>query len=76
MSLRWFQCKNCKTAIKKDSKPDMSNCSASSFHLWKDLGEVGDTNYNCKHCGLTIQTKSKPEMSGCPDSSFHSWNKL
>jgi rubrerythrin len=76
MALSWYQCKNCGTAIKKDSSPSNSGCSAKTFHSWTKLAEVGDTNYSCKKCGTTIQAKSSPSNSGCPSSTFHSWTKL
>ena len=75
MALNWYNCKNCGTAIKKDSTPSSSGCSKSSFHNWYKLGEVGDTNYSCKNCGLMVQTKSTPSTSGCTNSSFHNWFK-
>lgn len=76
MSLSWYQCQHCSTAIKKDSTPNGTGCSAKTFHSWTKLGEVGDANYSCKKCGTTIQTKSTPISSGCPDATFHSWTKL
>ena len=76
MALNWYQCKNCGTAIKKDSNPSSSGCSAKTFHSWTILAEVGDTNYSCKKCGTTIQAKSSPSSSGCPSATFHSWTKL
>lgn len=76
MSLSWYQCKNCGTAIKKDSTPSSSGCSAKTFHSWTKLGEIGNTNYSCKKCATTVQTKSTPSSSGCPSATFHSWTKL
>lgn len=72
MALRWYQCKNCGTAIRKDRSPSNSVCSAKTFHSWIKLAEVGETNYSCKKCGTTIQAKSSPSNSGFPDSTFHS----
>ena len=76
MAISWYQCKHCETLIKKDSSPNNSGCSKSSYHSWTKLAEIGDINYNCKHCGATVQAKSTPSNSGCPSSSYHSWTKL
>jgi hypothetical protein len=76
MALKFFQCKNCGIAIKKDSTPSTSGCSVKTFHTWSKLGDVGDTNYSCKKCGTAVQTKSTPSTSGCPQATFHSWSKL
>jgi len=37
MALSWYQCKNCGTAIKKDSSPSSSGCSAKTFHCGQNL---------------------------------------
>ena len=76
MALKWYQCKNCAMAIKKDSTPSTSGCSVKSSHTWSRLGEVGDTNYSCKKCGTLVQTKSTPSTLGCPQASSHSLRKL
>lgn len=76
MALKFFQCKNCGIAIKKDSTPSSSGCSVKSSHSWSRLGEVGDTNYSCRKCGTVVQTKSTPSTSGCPQASSHSWSRL
>lgn len=76
MALNWYQCKNCGTAIKKDSSPNSVGCTVKSLHAWTKLGEIGDTNYQCKKCGTTIQTKASPSSVGCPSASLHSWTKL
>lgn len=76
MALKWYCCKNCGTAIKKDSSPSSSGCPSKSFHSWTTLAEVGDTNYQCRYCGLTVQTKNSPSSSGCSSSTFHSWTRM
>ncbi len=75
MANYWYQCKNCGTAIKQERIPSSSGCPNSTFHSWKKLAEVGDTNYSCKNCGTTIQANRNPLSSGCPSSTFHSWKK-
>ena len=76
MALKFFQCKNCGIAIKKDSTPSTSGCSAKTYHSWSKLGDVGDTNYSYKKCGTVVQTKSTPSTTGCPQATYHSWSKL
>lgn len=76
MALSWYQCKKCRTTIKKDSTPSSSGCSATTFHQWTKLAEIGDTNYSCKKCGTVIQAKTTPSSSNCPNATFHQWTKL
>jgi len=76
MALYWYQCKNCRTLIKKESSPNTSFCPASSYHDWKRLAEVGDITYQCKNCGASIRAKSSPSTSFCPNASYHSWIRL
>lgn len=75
MGMYVYCCSKCGNAIRKDSSPSSSGCSRASFHDWRKLGEVGDTNYSCKKCGLMVQTKSSPSSSGCTEASFHDWRK-
>lgn len=76
MALKWYQCKNCTTAIEKDSTPSVLGCSKKSSHSWYRLGDIGDKNYHCKKCGTTVKTNSTPSVLGCPEGSSHSWSKL
>lgn len=76
MALKFYQCKNCGVAIKKDATPCSSGCSVKTYHSWSKLGEVGESNYSCKKCGTVVQTKSTPSTSGCPQATFHAWSKL
>lgn len=76
MSLNWYQCKKCGTALKKDSSPNSSGCPEGHYHEWLKLAEVGDTNYQCKYCSTIIQAKSSPTYSGCPAGHYHEWKKL
>jgi predicted Zn-ribbon and HTH transcriptional regulator len=76
MALYWFQCKKCVTLIKQDRLPSSSGCPKGSFHDWKKLADVGDTNFQCKKCGTLIQAKALPSSSGCPSGHFHDWKKL
>ncbi len=76
MFLKWYTCKNCGAAVKKESTPNISGCPKSNFHKWFDLGKVGDNNFCCKKCGLIVGTENPPSTSGCTKSNFHEWYKL
>ena len=72
----WYMCKNCSSKVQKAKMPTSLNCSASTFHQWTDLGEVGDKAYNCKNCGTTVYTNKRPTSLNCPYSTFHNWTEL
>ena len=75
MSMHVYACSKCGHAIHKDGTPNPNGCSEATYHDWKNLGEVGDTNYSCKKCGSMVQTKSTPAPYGCTSSNYHDWKK-
>jgi DNA-directed RNA polymerase subunit RPC12/RpoP len=76
MSLSWYLCKKCATALKKDSSPSSSSCPEGHYHEWTNVGAVGDTNYQCKKCATLVDTNSSPNHSNCPAGNYHDWKKL
>ncbi len=76
MSVKWYCCKKCGTAIQKESTPNISGCPKGGSHQWNPLGEAGSTNYQCKKCGMMVQCKSTPNINGCTAASCHSWTKM
>jgi DNA-directed RNA polymerase subunit RPC12/RpoP len=71
-----YQCKKCRTLIKKDSSPATVNCPEGGFHQWTNLGDVGPNNYQCRKCSALVETKNTPSTVNCPDGGFHQWTKL
>ncbi|EKT3964903.1 SH3 domain-containing protein [Flavobacterium psychrophilum] len=72
----WYHCKNCNIKIEGSKQPTSQNCSNSTFHLWTDLGEVGNQAYSCKNCATTVYVTKQPTSQRCPRETFHRWTKL
>ncbi len=72
----WYQCKNCKLTIRKDSPPNTADCFKGIDHFWTQLGEVGTNKYLCKNCNTLIETKTVPVNENCPDAEEHNWELL
>ena len=72
----WYQCKNCRVSIKKDSEPGIAGCSQSLRHVWVNLGEIGNLKYICKGCSTIITVKSEPLDTACPNEGQHVWKKI
>lgn len=72
----WYQCKNCRAAIKKDTDPSIAGCSQSQRHLWINLGPLGDLKYICKSCSTIINVAVEPPAEGCPTSDMHTWKRI
>lgn len=72
----WFQCKNCRLTIRKETVPKTAECYNAIDHNWTQLGEVGTTKYLCKNCNTLVNTKTEPVVENCPQSEVHKWEKL
>jgi hypothetical protein len=71
-----YSCSHCGTTITKSSTPNQGGCSVKTSHYWKQLGEVGDINFQCNKCSLVVKTKSTPQQSGCTKATSHYWKRL
>ena len=71
-----WQCTYCGIVVQKDGRPNVTGCTKSSSHTWKDLGKVGSTPYQCKYCGIMVYSEARPNVDGKCSSSSHTWNKL
>lgn len=79
--LRWYHCGVCGTLIKQSKTPTNTNrsCLNKDYHKWKDLGKVGNINYQCKRCGTVVQTSTTPTNNtnwSCLGNDYHKWTKL
>jgi len=72
----WYQCKNCKVTIRKDSPPKNADCFKAVDHIWTQLAEVGRTKYLCKSCNTLIEARTVPVSENCPDAPMHNWERL
>ena len=61
----------------RGSFPSSGNCPDGFRHDWRNLGEVGEDQYDCELCGITVFSKNKPEGGVCPQNNFstrHEWH--
>lgn len=72
----WYQCKNCKVTIRKDSMPNSADCFQAPDHIWTELAEVGTIKYLCKNCSTLIETRTVPVNQNCPEAAEHNWERL
>lgn len=72
----WYQCRNCRATVRKDSMPGTADCFQATDHLWTQLAEVGTNEYLCRRCGTAINAKFTPVSENCPDAPAHDWELL
>jgi uncharacterized protein YgiM (DUF1202 family) len=80
-TLKWYHCGVCGTLVKQTSTPTNTNrsCNNKDYHKWKELGKIGNLNYQCKRCGIVVQTTSTPTNNtnwSCLGNDYHKWIKL
>ncbi len=71
-----FICSKCFVLVKQEKMPSSFNCGEGGQHQWKDMGEVGDTNYQCKKCSKILQSKKAPVSFNCSAGGQHQWKKM
>lgn len=71
-------CDKCFTFIENQGTPKSGvKCPEGSYYTWKDLGVVGNINYQCDKCNEMIKSQSSPKTGiKCSAGSYHSWKKL
>ena len=72
----WYQCRNCRLTIRKDSPPNKADCFQAVDHKWTQLAEVGTKKYLCKKCNTLIATRTVPVNDNCPEGDEHNWELL
>jgi hypothetical protein len=72
----WYQCRNCRLTIRKDSPPNTADCFKAVDHRWTQLAEVGQKKYLCKKCNTLIATRAVPVNDNCPEGDEHNWEML
>ena len=56
--------------------PSALHCPEGGQHLWNNLGDVGNKDYQCSNCSTLVQTNQTPSALHCPNGGQHSWHKL
>jgi rRNA maturation endonuclease Nob1 len=72
----WYQCRNCKTTIRKTNPPSNADCFKAVDHVWTQIAEVGNIKYLCRNCSTMIEAKAEPVCDNCPDAAQHDWERL
>jgi DNA-directed RNA polymerase subunit RPC12/RpoP len=73
-----YLCERCKEVVQSDRvPPNGNNCQERKFHVWRDIGEVGNDIYKCSKCGIKVSSKRQPiNGNSCINGQWHSWSLL
>lgn len=71
-----YMCTKCSEIVATETRPGSSGCSKGPYHIWGNIGRVGNNAFICQKCNMVVYTAYHPNCGYSEKYGYHNWMRL